>query len=148
MAGNSFYAYDQNNKPVLISLAKINEYYTNANGRRKHVNQELYQKYNGNEVKREAVVLSDELIETSSFDKKSTPVHTHDWLDNNGKNDFDLWTVVLQRKDKSVWTATLNIANAIDGRKNLYDSSKIKMVEGAAKSAHTTTTKKFTTYGS
>ncbi len=43
-------------------------------------------------------------------------------------------------KNKTVWEATLHIANSADGRKILYDIDPIKKVEGARKSAPTTTT--------
>ncbi len=64
--------------------------------------------------------------------------YAHDWLDNYGQNDWDKRTVYLQDKNKTVWEATLHIANSADGRKILYDIDPIKMTEGAGKQAPTT----------
>ena len=44
------------------------------------------------------------------------------------------------RKNKTVWEATLNIANTTNGEKILYDIDPIKTVEDAVKSADTSTT--------
>ncbi len=47
--------------------------------------------------------------------------------------------VRYSEKNKSVWEATLNIANTTNGEKILYDIDPIKMVEQAVKSATSTT---------
>ncbi len=102
---------------------------------------ELYRKNIGNEVKQEAVVLADELIEASQHDRTEASYYSHDWLDNYGQNDWDKRTVYLQDKNKTVWEATLHIANSTDGRKILYDIDPIKKTEGAIKSAPTAVNK-------
>ncbi len=105
----------------------------------KSVIAELYQKFNAMEVKQEAVVLADELIAASQYDAKESAHHKHDWLDNNGQNNWEKRTVRMQEKNKTAWVATLQIANSTDGRKILYDIDPIKKVAGARKSAPTTT---------
>lgn len=85
-------------------------------------------------------MLADELIENATIDSLRRSAISHDWLDDNGKNYWEYWKVMIQEKNNTVWEATLNIANAANGEKILYDISPIKMVEGAIKSAPTTTT--------
>lgn len=121
LAGNSFVAYD-NGTPVEISIAKKSDKITADSGRKKQ----------------EAVVLADELVGASRYDGVEPAHHSHDWLDNNGQNDWDCRTVFVQDKNNAVWTATLQIANSADGRKILYDIDPIKMAEGAGKHAPTT----------
>ena len=65
--------------------------------------------------------------------------HPHDWLDNNGTNDWDIWTTYLKDKENTVWEATLQIANSASGDKILYEIHPIKMVEGAAKNSASST---------
>ena len=137
LAGNSFIAYD-NGVPVEISIAKRNEKFKTDSGRMKPVVKELYNKYIGNEIKQEAVVLADELIEASVADEPSPAKHAHGWLDNYGKNDWDNRKVYLQDKNNTVWEATLHIANSTDGRKILYDIDPIKKTEGPRTSSPTT----------
>lgn len=137
LAGNSFVAYD-NGTPVEISIAQKSDKITADSGRKKQVLSELYRKNINHEVKQEAVVLADELVEASRYDGVEPAHHSHDWLDNNGQNDWDRRTVFVQDKNNAVWTATLQIANSADGRKILYDIDPIKMAEGAGKHAPTT----------
>ena len=47
---------------------------------------------------------------------------------------------LFKKKNKTVWEATLNIANTANGERILYDIDPIKKVEGAVESAATTTT--------
>lgn len=126
LGGEVFTAYDSTGKAVVISIATPEERFKSRTGKTKSVNKDLTTKYIGNETKQEAVVLLDELIETASFDASKNPTHPHDWLDNNGKNNWDYWTTYVQDKNGAIWEATLNIANATDGRKILYDIGPIK----------------------
>ncbi len=137
--GESFIAYDKQGTPIDIRIAQKDEYFKNEKGNRRQVIKEIYSKYNGNKVKQEAVVLADELISTAEFNGKTPAKHKHDWLDDNGKNDWDIWEVYIQEKNKAVWKATLNVANTQNGEKILYDIGPIKMVEQAGKSATSTT---------
>lgn len=139
LAGKHFIAYDNNNNAVDIRLATKSEMFKNEKGKNRNVLKELYNKYNGQIVKQEAVVLIDELVATARYDKSSSANHKHGWLDDNGKNDWDIWSVFLQEKNKSVWEAKLNVTNTTNGEKILYDISPIKMVEQARKSATSTT---------
>ena len=100
---------------------------------------ELYDKYNRLKIKQEAIVLIDELFAEATYVSSESPRHPHDWLDDNGKNDWDFWKVFIQEKNKTVWEATLNIANSSNGEKILYDINPIKMVEQAGESATSTT---------
>ena len=139
LAGEHFIAYDNNKDAVDIRIAKRNESFKNEKGKKRKVLKELYNKYNGLKIKQEAIVLIDELIANAKFEHPSKAKHKHGWLDNNGQNDWDIWTVYIQEKNKTVWEATLNIANTSNGEKILYDIDPIKMVEQASKSATSTT---------
>lgn len=134
LGGEVFTAYDQNGNAVDITIAKPEARFTNRNGKKIAVNKDLATKYIGNETKQEAVVLVDELIETAKFDKSKAPLYSHDWLDNNGKSDWDYWTTFIQDKNGIIWEATLNVANAASGEKILYDISPIKKVGQSVKS--------------
>ncbi len=139
LAGEHFIAYDNNNNAVNIGIAKKNDTIRNKNGKKRNVLKELYNKYSGLQIKQEAIVLIDELITTAKYDVSKNSNYAHDWLDNYGKSNWDYWKVFIQDKNKSVWEATLNVANTSNGEKILYDIDPINMVEGAIKSAPTTT---------
>ena len=140
LAGKSVIAYDKNNNAVNIEFAKPNEKFVNSQGQKRLVNDDLMKKFNGKAIKRESVVVADELIEASKDDGEHPAKKSHDWLDNYGKNKWNYRNVYVQERDGSVWEATLNIANANDGRKILYDIDPIKMTEGSVKSVPTTVT--------
>ena len=79
---------------------------------------------------------------TSRFDGQEKAVHAHDWLDNDGKNAWEVWKVFIQEKNNSVWEATLKVANTVDGEKVLYEIHPIEMVEAARKPDTSTTNDK------
>lgn len=139
LGGQSFTAYDKNNKPVQIKIAPKGIKFTNKNGKRVDVSHDLSTKKNDNDNKRIIVVHADEIIETASFDSVSPSKYTHGWLDNFQQNPWDTWKVFVQQKNNSVWEAQLRVANSQNGEKYLYDVVEIKMVEGGGTSPHTTT---------
>ncbi len=145
LAGQTLAGYDPQGQLVEISIAKKGEKYNPQNAKRRDVLSELYKKNNKNPKKRQAVSLADEIVHTAKYDKSEPGKKRHDWLDENGANLWDIWKVILQDKDNSVWEANLNIANSKDGRKILYDISQIKMVERPGQSGTTTTMKNNTT---
>ena len=134
LGGSTFTAYDNNGNAVDVTIAKSSRTFKNKNGRRVSVNKDLTTKYNKNETKQEAVVLVDELIETAHYLNSDPAKHPHDWLDNNGKNDWERWTTYIEDKNNTIWEATLNVANATNGEKILYDISPIKKVGRSGKS--------------
>ncbi len=69
LAGQHFIAYDDNGDAVDIRLATNSEKIRKAGGKKYQVLNELYRKNIHNEVKQEAVVLVDELIEASKYHK-------------------------------------------------------------------------------
>lgn len=141
LAGKSLTAYDKNGNPVNLVVAKNNEKFIDKNGIKRKVNKELYHNNINKDVKQETVVLIDELLETANKGIPSSAKYPHDWLDNYGKNKWDYWTTYIQDKNNAVYKATLNIANAKDGRKILYDIDPIKKVAaGAINSTPTTVT--------
>ncbi len=139
LSGEHFIAYDNDNNVVDIKIATKSDAFKNQSGKKHKVLKELYRKHIDKEIKQETVVLIDELIANAKYDLSKKPNYSHEWLDNYGKSDWDYWTVFIQEKNKSVWEATLNIANTANGEKILYDVDPIKKVEGAIKSAPTTT---------
>lgn len=139
LAGQHFIAYDGNKDVVDVGIAKKSDKFLNNNGKKRQVLKELYGKYNGFKVKQEAVVLVDELIANAKYDTSAKPKYPHDWLDDNGKNNWEYWTVFIQEKNKTVWEATLNIANTSNGEKLLYDIDPIEKVEEGIKFPSTST---------
>ncbi len=92
-----------------------------------------------NEVKQEAIALVDEIVQASSYHGTEPATHPHDWLDDNGVNDWEPWKTYIQDKQNTIWEASLRIANSANGEKILYDIFPIKKVEGAGTAATTTT---------
>lgn len=138
LGGSVFTAYDNNHNAVDVHIVESNEKFKNKSGKRVPVTKDLTS-YLKSEVKQEAIALIDELVLASSYEGKEPATHPHDWLDDNGTNDWDLWKTYIQDKQNTVWEASLRIANSTNGEKILYDIFPIKMVEGAGTSATTTT---------
>ncbi len=139
LGGQTFTAYD-GNTPIEIKIENSRKRFKNKSGRIVSVNKDLTTKNIDKGIKQEAVVLSDELIYASNYKENAPAHHSHGWLDNNGKNDWEKRTVIIQEKNNSVWEATLHIANAQNGEKILYDIDPIKKVERSGKSDTTSTT--------
>lgn len=134
LGGEVFTAYDDNGNATDITIAKSNKRFKNQNGKRTPVNKNLTTKYIGNETKQEAIALVDELIVSAKYSESKSPAYSHGWLDNNGNNDWEYWTTYIQDKNNTIWEATLNVANAADGEKILYDIYPIKKVGQSVKS--------------
>lgn len=134
LGGKIFSAYDNSGNAIDITIAKSKARFKNQNGKSKPVNKDLTSKYIKNEVKQEAIALIDELIITSKYDNSVTPLYSHEWLDNYGNNDWEYWTTYIQDKNNTIWEATLNIANASNGEKILYDIYPIKKAGQSVKS--------------
>ena len=90
--------------------------------------------------KQEAIILIDENISTATFRGEESATQPHGWLDNNGKNKWEIWTTYIQDKEKTIWEAKLKVANSTNGEKILYDVYPIQKVEPGrtmpAKSTH------------
>ena len=65
-----------------------------------------------------------EIIQVSDFNGTNS-THNHQWLDENG---WEYRTVHLIDKSGNIYSATLNIGLAKDGRKILYDINKISNI--------------------
>ena len=139
LGGQTITAYDPNGEAVDIRIAAPSEKFRNRNGRKVPVTKDLSTKRNGTKVKQESVVLADELIATSQYEGRKKAGYPHDWLDNNGKNDWQYWTTYIQDKNNTVWKATLNVAESANGVKYLYDINPIKKVGPPVKSSSSTT---------
>ena len=126
LGGKQFTAYDSNGKAVDITIAESSARFKNHNGKRVQVNKDLTTKRIGKGVKQEAIALIDELVVASKPAGSRGAKYAHGWLDNNGQNDWEYWKTYIQDKNGTIWEAILNIANAADGRKILYDISPIK----------------------
>ena len=139
LGGQTITAYDPNGEAVDIRIAAPSEKFRNRNGRKVPVTKGLSTKRNGTKVKQESVVLADELIATSRYEGRKKAGYPHDWLDNNGKNDWQYWTTYIQDKNNTVWKATLNVAESANGVKYLYDIDPIEKVGQSVKSDTSTT---------
>jgi len=133
LGGQVLGAYDTNGNAVNIMIADSKRF-KNSKGKKIPANKDLKTKFIKNEVKQEAITLVDELVLTAKYDGSKTPNHSHDWLDNNGQNDWEYWTTYIQDKNNTIWEATLNIANSTNGEKILYDITPIKKVGQSVKS--------------
>ena len=139
LGGQIITTYDPNGKAVDIRIADPSEKFRNRNGRRVPVTNDLARKNRYVKVKQESVVLADELIATSQYKEREKARYPHDWLDNNGKNDWQYWTTYIQDKNNTVWKATLNVAESANGVKYLYDINPIEKVGQPVKSGTSTT---------
>ena len=143
LGGKKVVAYDQNGTAIEISIADSSRRYKNSRGKSIPVNNHITS-FLDNTVKQEALILADEVIAASRFEGKEDAVHAHDWLDNDGKNQWDVWKVFLQEKNNSVWEATLKVANTTDGERILYELYPIEKVEAAWKPGTSTTNNRVT----
>lgn len=139
LGGQTITTYDPNGKAVDIRIATPNEYFRNKNGRKISVIEDLARKNRKVKIKQESVVLADELIATSQYNRPRKAKYPHGWLDNNGKNDWQYWTTYIQDKNNTVWKATLNVAESANGVKYLYDIDPIEKVGPPVKSSSSTT---------
>lgn len=134
IGGDSITAFDQSGNPHSIVIADSRKF-INKSGKRVPANKDLMYRADLG-IKQEAISHVYELIMASTFDRTEPAKHPHDWLDNNGLNDWDRWNVYIQEKNNSVWKATLRIANSTNGNKVLYDITPIVKVEGARNRPH------------
>ena len=134
LGGQTFTAFDKNGNAVDFKIV-TDKRFVNSNGKTVRANNDLARKNNSFKVKQEAVDLIDELVLTSKQGKPEPAKHPHDWIDNNGQNNWEKWTTNIVDKNNTVWEAMLNIATSTNGEKILYDIDPIKMVGQAGKSA-------------
>lgn len=129
IGGQSFIAYDSNKNASNILIAESNRKFINKSGKKVPVNKDMTS-YLDNTVKQESLVLVDELITTSSYKGTEPARHPHGWLDNDGKNSWEVWETYVQDKNNTVWKATLRVANSANGEKILYDIFPIEKAAG------------------
>ena len=135
LGGKIVTAFDANGNTVDFKIV-TDKRFVNSKGKTVRANNDLATKFSGNKVKQEAVDLIDELVLTSTTSGTKDPAkHPHDWIDNNGKNDWEKWTANIVDKNNTVWEAELNIATSANGEKLLYDIDPIKKVGQAGTSA-------------
>lgn len=123
LAGKQVVLYDENNNPIKVEFAKVNERVkkVGANNGHKVIDKLARKKDN---ISRLAVAHSKEIIEVSIFNKE-TDEKNHQWLDENG---WEYRSVIIADKKGNIYKAILNIAKAKDGRKILYDINKISNI--------------------
>lgn len=136
LAGQTFVAHDAQGNEVDIVIAS-NRRFKNSRGKRVNANKDLIQKNSKNEVKQETLLLIDEALDVAKYEKSKPTKYSHDWLDDEGKNHWDYWRVYVEDKNNTIWEATLNVANATNGEKVLYDIYPIKKIGRAIKLAAT-----------
>lgn len=52
--------------------------------------------------------------------------YPHGWIDDEGRSNWEYWDAYIRDKNDLIWKATLNVANAVDSKKILYDINPIK----------------------
>lgn len=113
--------YDDDEGMVVVEFAKGKGRVQKDGAKNSHVVLEKLARKNGKRAQH-AVVHAAELIEVSKLGNKNSE-HSHQWLDQNG---WEFRKAYLLTMEGEVLEATLNIANARDGRKVLYDINQIK----------------------
>ena len=126
LGGHPFSAFDNDGNEVKIKVAPNTKYKTEK-GSRERANRHLTNFLVNNE-KQEALMLIDEIIGSATFKGKEPATKAHGWLDNNGKNEWDVWATYIQDKENTIWVAKLKIANTTNGEKVLYDVHPIEKV--------------------
>lgn len=134
LGGQIVTAFDANGNAVDFKIV-TGQKFINSKGKSIPANNDLRTKFIGDKTKQEAVDLIDELVLTSTFDGNAPAKHQHDWIDNNGQNNWEKWTTNIVDKNNTVWEAELNIATSANGEKLLYDIDPIKMAGQAGTSA-------------
>ena len=122
--GSVFSAFDNNGDKVKIKIAPNSKYKTEK-GRFERANRHLTN-FLDNKKKQESLVLIDELIVSATFRGTETANHPHSWLDNYGKNNWEIWTTYIQDKENTIWEEKLQVSNSTNGEKILYDVHPIK----------------------
>ncbi len=133
LAGETVIVFDEEGNEEVTSFAKKNERINknNSTNNRKVIDK-LARKQGLHEQL--AVAHAIELISVSERENRFSSDNTHQWLDDNGKNDWEYWTTYIQDKNNTIWEATLNIANTSNGEKILYDIYPIKKAGQSVKS--------------
>ena len=126
LGGHTFSAFDNDGNEVKIKVAPKTKY-LNEKGKWERANRHLTN-FVIEKEKQESLILIDEIISAATFKEKEPAKHNHGWLDNKGKNEWDVWTTYIQDKENTIWEAKLKIANTTNGEKVLYDVHPIEKV--------------------
>ena len=126
LGGHPFSAFDNDGNEVKIKVAPKTKY-LNEKGKWERANRHLTN-FVIEKEKQETLILIDEIISAATFKEQEPAKHNHGWLDNNGKNEWDIWTTYIQDKENTIWEAKLKIANTTNGEKVLYDVYPIEKV--------------------
>ena len=126
LGGHTFSAFDNDGNEIKIKIAPNTRYETEK-GSRERANRHLTN-FLANKEKQESLMLIDEIIGSATFKGKEPATKAHGWLDNNGKNEWDVWTTYIQDKENTIWEAKLKVANTTNGEKVLYDVHPIEKV--------------------
>ncbi len=124
LAGKDVIAYDRNGNEEIISFAKKNERAQKSDATNSHRVIDKLARNRGN-IQALSTVHIDELLQTAKYESSNSE-HSHQWLDENG---WEYRKTYVQDKKGKIYEATLNIANAKDGRRILYSISNIKEVD-------------------
>lgn len=124
LIGTKITVVNENNIPMVIEFANINDRIYNKKGGQRRVIDKLIQK---NDINSQlAVANSVEIVEVSfiSDNLSGNKENSHQWLDANG---WSFRTAYIENpKTRKIYSVLLNIAHTKDGRNILYDINKIK----------------------
>ncbi len=129
VSGESFDAVDKNNDPVKVNIAEKGRRFTEHNGKRPLVNDDLKQKHRKNHTKQEAIALIDEVLHTARYKDEGPAKHSHGWLDNNGTNPWQGWRTYMQDPNGTIYETILHITTSDSGEFFLYDITPKKIKE-------------------
>ena len=126
LGGHPFSAFDNDGNEVKIKVAPKTKY-MNEKGKWERANRHLTN-FVIEKEKQESLILIDEIISAATFKEQEPAKHNHGWLDNNGQNEWDVWTTYIQDKENTIWEAKLKVTNTTNGEKVLYDVHPIEKV--------------------
>ena len=129
ISGQSFDAIDKYNSPVKVNIAAKGRRYTDHHGRTVLANDDLRQKHKKSHTKQEAIALIDEVLRNAQYKDEAPAKHSHEWLDDNGKNPWQGWRTYMQEPNGTVYEAILHITTADNGELFLYDITPKKIQE-------------------
>ena len=117
--------YDEDWYSETVRVARLNDRVTKDGAKNSHRVIDDLARNQGNNIKNLAIAHLPELLVASTYDK-ATSENSHQWMDQNG---WTLRKVHLCDIKGNIFEATLNIAEARDGRRIIYDISLVRQID-------------------
>lgn len=122
MVGSKYTITLSNGKKFKFTIKQSSEKFFNGK-KNVSVNRDLKTNFSKSEHKQQSIGLFEELLSTAKMVASVPATHSHDWVDNFGKNNWNYLETVVQDKNNTVKKAILHFANSRNGENVLYDIS-------------------------